>query len=233
MAGLKELLEYQKVDGELKKIEQELAASEERKKFVQAKTFIKNAESRIAAQDTRAVELKKLRDELVSRVNEMGKAIAEYADIDEIVDDGGGDIAFYKRNAQQLSEKLRAAKAELSRLLSEIESLSTEYKKMMEQGKAANKQYKEYAEKFKAVQNARAAEVDAINKRLEAIGKTIPPELLERYMQKRKERIFPVLVPLQGDMCVCGMDLPLAQQGRLAGGNTIECDHCHRILYKA
>ena len=232
MAGLNELLEYQKVDGELRKIEQEIAGSEERKRYVQAKNFIKNAEGKIAAQDARASELKKLRDELISRVGDMSKAIAEYADIDELVE-GGGDISFYKRNAQQLLEKLRTAKEELKRLLAEIDSLSQEYKKMMEQGKAASRQYREFAEKFKTVQTARAAEVDAINKRLEAIGATVPAELLEKYKQKRREKIYPVLVPLQGDMCVCGMELPLAQQGKLAGGNTIECDHCHRILYRA
>ena len=224
-------MEYQKVDGELRKIEQELASSEERKKATQAKNFVKSAESRIAAQDARARELKSLRDELIARVAEMSKAISEYAEIDELVE-GGGDISFYKRNAQQLLEKLRAAKTELNRLLTEIENLSQEYKKLMEQGKAASKLYRENFEKFKGLQAARAAEMEAINKRLEKIAATIPPELLERYKQKRKEHIYPVLVPLQGNMCVCGMDFPLAQRGKLAGGNIIECDNCHRIIYK-
>ncbi len=232
MSTLQELLEYQKADGELRKIEQELAASDARKKSLQARNFIKNAESRIAAQDKRAVELKTLRDELIARVEETAKAIAEYADIDEIVE-GGGDVSFYKKNAQQLSERLRAVKAELARLTAEAESLSAEYKKMMEQGKQMNRQYREYAEKYKEVQASRAKEIAAINARLDEIGKNIPSETLEKYKQKRREKIFPVLVPLAGDMCVCGMDLPLAQRGRLAGGNVIECENCHRFIYKA
>lgn len=231
MASLNELLEYQKVDGQLRKIEQELAATDERKKMVQAKNVMKNAEGRIAAQDKRAVELRKLRDELIASVEETSHAIKEYSDVEELVE-GGGDISFYKKNAQQLSERLRGIKAELGRLISEIEQLSSEYKKMMEQGKQMNKQYREYSEKFKEVQASRAGEVAELNARLEAVGAKIPSEILERYKQKRKERIFPVLVPLNGDMCVCGMDLPLAQQSRLAGGNVIECENCHRFIYK-
>ena len=232
MSAIQELLEYQKTDGELRKIEQELAASEERKKYAQARNFIKNAEGKIAAQDARAVELKNLRDELLARVEEIGKAIAEYSDLDEMVE-GGGDVSFYKKNAQTMLERLRAAKAEFNKLMGEIETLSAEYKKMMEQGKAASKQYKEYAEKFKAVQASRANEVNAINARLAEIAGRIPAETLERYKQKRKENVFPVLVPLTNGMCVCGMDLSLAQQGRLQGGNVIECEHCRRFIYKA
>ena len=230
--ALKDLLEYQKTDGELRKIEQEVNASEERKKFVQAKNFMKNAEAKIAAQDARAAELKKLRDQLIVRAEEASKAIAEYSDLDEMVE-GGGDIAFYKKNAQQLQERLRAIKADLNKLITEIETLSADYKKMMEQGKAANRQYREYAEKFKAVQNSRAAEAKAIQAKLAEIAKNIPAELIEKYKQKRNENVFPVLVPLTNGMCVCGMDLSLAQQGRLQGGNFIECEHCRRMVFKA
>ncbi len=231
MSVLEQLLQYQKKDAELRKIEQEVATSEERKKLVQARNVMKSAEGRIAAEDARAAELKKLRDDLIARVDETSRAIAEYSDLDEMVD-GGGDIAFYKKNALQLQERLKNVKAELTRILSEIAALSAEYKKMMEQGKAANRQYKEYSEKFKAVQASRADEVNALNAALAEIAKEIPAEYLEKYMQKRRENVFPVLVPLTGSTCVCGMDLSLAQQEKLAGGNIIECEHCRRFLYK-
>lgn len=232
MSVLQQLLEYQKKDAELRKIEQELASSEERKKLAQARAFMKNAESRIAAEDARAVELKNLRDGLIARVEETGHAIAEYADLDEMVE-GGGDVAFYKKNALQLQERLRAAKTELNKILAEIEALSAEYKKMMEQGKAANRQAKEYSEKYKALQSSRAAEVEALNAALAELAKGIPAATLEKYRQKRHENVFPVLVPLTGGMCVCGMDLSLAQQEKLQGGNVIECEHCRRFIYRA
>lgn len=230
MAVLENLLEYQRVDAELRKAENSLTQSEERKKLVQAKNAVRNAENRIAEQDNRAKEIRHLRDDITARVEELSKTVDEYADIDDLVAEGG-DISFYKRNAQQLSEKIKAAKGELNRLLSEAEALSNEYAKLMEQGKKMMGQYKEYSEKYNALQKSTQPETDEIKKKLAALAKNIPTELLERYNQKRNEKIFPVLVPVAGDTCVCGMDLSISQKGKLTGGNVIECEHCHRFLY--
>ncbi len=231
MSALQELLEYQRLDGELRKIEMELNATEEKKKLSQAKIVMRNAEQRIAAQDKRAVELKALRDSLIARVDETSKAIAEYSDVEELVE-GGGDVGFYKKSAQQLMDRVRSMKGELNKLFAEIEQLTAEYKKLMEQGKLMSRQKREYTEKFKEVQAKYADRIEQLNSQMEEMAKKIPPEILDRYRQKRKEKIFPVLVPLNGDMCVCGMDLPLAQRNKLAGGNVIECENCHRFIYK-
>ena len=231
MAVLKELLAYQSVDGELRKIEQEIAASEERKKFIQAKKFMETAGEKLEAQDKRAQDLKALFEKLTEEFEEINKTIAEYADLDELVENGG-DIAFYKKSVQSLVDRLRAMKGELSKLAADIEAASEEYKKMKKQTIAMQKQYKEYNEKFKEVKNSRAEEVKEINARLEKLGEKIPPEILERYKAKRRDKIFPVVVPLNGEFCICGRDFPLAQQGRLSGGGVVECEHCHRFIYK-
>ncbi len=226
-----ELLQYQEVDAKLRTIEQEIGASEERKKYIQAKKFIEAALPKLDAQDARAVKLRSMCADLAARCEEITKAIGEYSDLDEMVGEGG-DLGFYKKNAQALFDRLRSLKADLSKLVADVESVMDEYKKLKEQTIVMQKQYKEYRDKFKAVQDARKDEVEAIRKKLNAIGKDISPEILDKYNQKRKERIFPVVVPLKNDRCVCGMDFPLAQQGRLAGGNVIECEHCRRFVYK-
>lgn len=226
-----ELLEYQKVDAELRKIEQELAASEERKKYMQAKKFIESAKERLETLDKHAVELRKLRDDLTVRVDEMTETIAEYADLDEALGEGG-DISFYKKNAQSLLEKLRSVKNELGKLLTEVAAVSEEFKKLKEQTISMQKQYKEYYEKFDALRKSRADEVKAINAKLSAISKNIAPPILERYRQKRKERIFPIVVPLNGDFCICGFEFPNYHRSELAGGNVVECENCRRFVYK-
>ncbi len=228
----KELLEYQQVDGQLRKIEQEIAASEERKKYMQAKKFMETARERLEAQDKHAVELRDLRDELIRRADETTRAIAEYNDLDEILEESGGDLSFYKKNAQALLEQLRTIKNDLNRLIAEIAAASEEYEKFKKQTIAMQKQYRDYSEKFKELKNSRAEEVRRINAKLEELAKLIAPEILERYKTKRKERIFPIVVPLNNWMCVCGMELPLLHQSELAGGNMIECEHCRRIIYK-
>ena len=231
MSVLQDLLEYQKVDARLREIEQSISSSDVRRKFIQAKKFMESAREKFEAQDKRAQDLKNLRDDLARRSEEIGRQIAEYADLDEMVDEGG-DVSFYKKNAQTLLDRLRALKGELQKLTADISATAEEYERFKKQGVQMQKQYKEYKEKYDALKAEHAEEVKEINARLAAIAGKLPHETLKKYQQKRKERIFPIIVPLSGDRCVCGMDFPLAQQGKLAGGNVVECENCHRFVYK-
>ncbi len=228
----KELLEYQSVDGSLRKIEQEVASSDERKKYLQARKVMKTALDKLDALDRHAADLIRLRDELSLKAAEASKGIEEYDDIDELLE-GGADVAFYKKNAQGLLERLRTVKAELAKLLGEIDSISAEYKKLMEQGKQANKVYKENKEKAEKIEASHAGDVKEIKAKLGEIGKKIDPKILELYNNKRREGIFPVVVQLNDWMCVCGVELPLLHRSELEGGNMIECEHCRRLIYKA
>ena len=83
-----ELLEYQRVDGELLKIEQELSASEERKKYLQAKKFIEAAGEKLEAQDKHAEVLRATAEKLTEELKEIEKLIAEYSELDEMVERG-------------------------------------------------------------------------------------------------------------------------------------------------
>ena len=234
MSKLQELLRYQETDKELRKIEQEIAGSDERKKYVQARKFMEAAKEKLEAQDRRAVDLKNKRDELGARMEELNKALAEYSDLEEMMDDDGA-VSFYKKNAQALAEKLRALKNELNKLIAEITSITEEYKKLKSQTIAMQKQYKEYGEKTSDLKKGYEEELKEIKRRLNDIAKNIPAELLEKYDAKRKERVFPVLVPLTqaGTQigCICGVEFSLAQKEKLSGGNVIECEHCRRLVY--
>ena len=230
MSNLHELLKYQEVDKELRKIEQEIASSDERKKFVQAKKFIEAAREKLEAQDRRAADLKHTRDELAARVEDVNKSLAEYSDLEDLSEDDSA-VSFYKKNAMALADKLRTVKGELQKLVSDIESATDEYKKLKEQTIVMQKQYKEYNEKLKDLKGTRGAELNEINKKLAEIAKNIPADILAKYDAKRKERVFPVLVPLTPTGCICGMEFSLAQKNKLSGGNVIECEHCRRLVY--
>ena len=231
MSVLSELLEYQTVDAQLRKIEQEVSSSEENKKYAQANKFMKSAPERFEAQDRRAAELAALREDLIRRAEDITRQIAEYSELDEMVEEGG-DVSFYKKNAQALLDRLRALKGEMQKLHSDIDATVEEYERFKKQGAAMQKQYKEYKVRRDELVASRKEEANALQARLKEIAARIPPETLKKYLQKRKENIFPIVVPLNGSMCVCGMDFPLALRDRLAGGNVVECEHCRRFVYK-
>jgi predicted nucleic acid-binding Zn-ribbon protein len=69
---------------------------------------------------------------------------------------------------------------------------------------------------------------------LDKIAKGIDEDVLKKYKAKRSERIFPILCELKGDRCSkCGMELSIAGKEIVSSGKVIECENCHRILYKA
>ena len=55
-----ELLQYQEADGRLRAVEQEIAATDERKKYISARKFLEKAPEKLDALDAKAAELKHL-----------------------------------------------------------------------------------------------------------------------------------------------------------------------------
>ena len=228
--NLDKLLEYQAEDLKLRKIEEEVKASEEYKKYAQASRFMRGAQEKLDALERRTGELKALLDDLNRRDEEITGEIAEYNDLEDMIE-GGGDIGYYERSVRALADRLRAVKAELNKLMGEIKAAGEEYKSFRQQTIAMQKQGKEFKEKYEALRATRAGEFGAIKKTLDTIAKDIPAPILEQYAAKSKEKIFPIFVPLTGGGCVCGMSFSLAQQSTLSGGKMIECEHCRRLVY--
>lgn len=228
-----ELLKYQEADGKLRAIEQEIASTDERKKYMSARKFLEKAPEKLEALDARATEFRLMFERLEKKYAEIADTIKDYENLDEMVDERGGEISFYKKNAAAIADNLKNLKAEINKLVSQIEKTSAEYAAAKKQTIAMQRQYKEYKEKYAAVKETRAAEVAAIEAELAKIGKEVPAETLAKYKAKRKEKVFPVVVEVFGNRCPqCGMELSIADISKLSDGSFIECDSCRRILFK-
>ena len=77
------------------------------------------------------------------------------------------------------------------------------------------------------------AEIAAIEAELKKLAEKVPADVLAKYGAKRKEKLFPVVCAVADKRCPqCGMELSIAEIDKLSGGKFIECDSCHRILFK-
>ena len=229
---IEELLAYQEADGRLRAVEQEIAATDERKKYMTARKFLEKAPERLEALDAKAAELRATFERLQKKYAQIADTIHDYDNLDEMVDEQGGEISFYKKSATQIADSLRSLKAEIGRLAAAIEETAAEYKKAKKQTIAMQKQYKEYKERYAEVKKAREGEIAALEKELAELGKKVPAATLEKYKAKRKEKVYPVVCRVQGNRCPqCGMELSIADLSKLSDGTFIECDSCHRILF--
>lgn len=232
MTELQALLKYQEIDGKLRKIEQEVYGSDERKKYHQARKFIEGAGERLEALDARAVELKRIATVLTKKYLELNDVLKEMnVELDEEFPEGA-DMSFYERNAQGLSDGIKALKNDVNGLLEKIKAAQDEYQKLKAQTIKMQKQYSEYKERFAKLKEEHGSSAEEITAELSSLEADINKDTILRYKNKRKENIFPVLVPMKNDRCsMCGMDLPIALRSKLEGGGLIECDSCHRYIY--
>ncbi len=232
MSNIQAILQYQEIDRKLYKLENELADSEERKKYVKLQKFLKVAPEKLDSLDAKATTLKTEADVLVKKYEQIETTLNDFENLDELLS-GGADVSFYKKKAQSVFEQLRKIKAELNALSDAIKETDAEYKKLKKQVISAQKQYAEAAEAYKSVKGAKDGERKEIETELSKIAEQIKKsdgELLARYLTKRKEKIFPVVGALyQGRCPFCSMEPPIAAQSKLAQG--IECDHCRRIIF--
>ena len=232
MSQLQAILSYQEVDAKLYKLERELSASEERKEYAKYKKFLETAPEKLDSLETKATSLRAEADGLTAKYEQLAETLKDFDNLDELVK-GGADVAFYQRKAQLKVDQIKKMKADLVNLLKSIQEVDAEYQKLKKQVIAAQKQYAEASEKYKALKASRASEREALEKQLTVIAKEVSAEFMQKYQTKRKEKIFPVVVELVSNRCPnCSMEPPLAAQNKLTGGAFMECDNCHRVIFK-
>lgn len=224
------ILNYQEVDTKLYKLEREIAGSEERKEYVKVKKFLEAAPEKLDSLEVKATALKTEAAEIAKKYARAEETLKDFEHLDELVN-GGADIAFYKKKAQSIIDQLKKLKSDLHTLTENVKSVDAEYQKLKKQVIAMQKQYAEVSEKYKAVKASKEGERKEIEAQLQKIAKDVPASLLEIYLTKRKEKLFPVVGELTGNRCpYCSMEPPIAARNQLTGGGTIECDNCHRII---
>lgn len=232
MSQIEQLLKYQKEDEKLIKLEQEAASSEERKKYVQAKNFMTKAPEKLDQIDAKAAELERMAVRLNSVYEELAEALKDFDALDEMVEEGA-NVAFYKKSALSLQDKIKSLKSEINSLTANVKSVDEEYKALKKKVISMQKQYKESHDVYISYRDGKKKDMAAVEEELKGLAKDIPAALLGKYQTKRSERIFPILCEIKGDRCAkCGMELSLAGKEKLAKEGVVECENCHRFLYK-
>ena len=231
MSQITQLLNYQKKDSELLALEEEIYNSEERKKYIQTQNFLKKASEKLDQLEGKSQELAGLFDRLTAKYEEISETLKDYEHIDELVE-SGADISFYQRSAQQLTDSLKSLKAEVNNLIAAAKETQDEYLALKKKVIASQKLYPDLRKAYQDYKNTRQA-ADAIAEELKTIAADIDEEVLKKYKAKRAERIFPILCEIRSERCSkCGMELSLADKETVSAGRVVECENCHRFLYK-
>ena len=228
---LKKILEYQKKDAELIKLERTLNNNENKKIYSQMVSIVKDAQNRSNALEKQAGDLltiysslkKTYEDNIKSAniVNNKKLETASVSDLDTMEEIASNIIT----NLSILEKKLLLEAEKVNAVLNDFDQTRKRYN-------LARDKYT----KHKALFDEQSKEIEPLiaekTKEVKKLEAGIDPTILAKYKQRRQDNIFPVLVPCIDKACGgCRMELPYANLATLKTKGILECEHCRRIIY--
>lgn len=230
---IKALIDYQNEDAKLKKIENELSSSEERKKAGAAKKYLDvTMPDSVNKLDLRAQELSAAYEKALSDREKLKEQQEELAKaIESVADENAG--TYLLKKTEELIVKIKALSDLAKKISAEIQDIMKEYSNIKKTTKSAQEQYSVNGMKYNELKASKKQEMDEIRSNLEKLEKAVDKSLMEKYKQKRADKIFPVIYEVNGRVCgACSMELSMSSLAELKNGKVIECDNCRRLLYK-
>ena len=230
---ISKIIEYQKKDSELYKIENQLAKSEFKKNYQDMVAIVKKAQEKSSNLEHQAGIILKEFNNLNKTFNENNANVAklsnkdltklteaEYETLTKTINALINNLNILEKKILQIAEKLNVS-------LNEFDITKKNYG-------AAKAKYADNKKKYDDLVASKQPEIEKIKSELEGMEKSIDPKLLAKYKQHRQDKIFPVFAPLSNRSCgVCMLELSSVEVDKVKSQGYLECDNCHRIIYNA
>lgn len=225
------MLDYQKKDFEIIKLEHTLNESPNKKAISQIQDIVRETQNISAELEKNAEEIlaqfnivKKTYDENVGTFLTLSKKDTEK--LSEIEIEGMSNLM------QNMSSNLNILEKKLISLAEKVSAVLSGYENAKKKYQKAREKHKEFKEKFDKEQNALQPQIMKLSAELKTMEKGLESKLLSKYKEKRQDNIFPVFVKFTSNVCGgCMMELPSAQIEKLKKDNMLECENCHRIMF--
>ena len=228
---MKKILQYQKLDMDLKKIQRAVNTSQEKEIMNKMISYVKEAQN-----VSNGIE------------NKASKVVNDYTSLKKNYEANAKKVEALTANLPKGADELKSAYAQINTLSSELfmiernlniligkaKDLLKEFevtKNNVIKARSKHKVSKENYEKLIADNEPKIAEIRAQMKSLE---KEIDSALLEKYKAMKNDNIFPVYVPLlEGKACHgCRMEVASSKLNKLSTEQFITCEHCGRLIFK-
>lgn len=226
------MLAYQETDKKLKEIETILNTSDARKQSYVAYKYIAGVGEQIAKLDKKAEGLGVKYQDLANGQKELSEEI-KVIGLDVSALKNESEASFMLKKLDELTANLKKTEAELAALQTAIDSVKEEYDQIKINTKKAQENYKTSSAAYNELKDKYKDEIAKITEKLNELKKGIDENLLKTYLEKRKDKAFPILIPVNGNRCsACGMELSMKDVSDLGSGKVVECENCRRLLYK-
>lgn len=229
--NISKILDYQKLDAQLFKLEKALKDNQNKKLALENQEAARKAQERSTQLEERAqslikeIETVKAQYETQSaKMNEIFAKNIEKMKSEEIdamlslKDKLAGNLTILDKNLTRLAENVNAVLADFNKTRKIFAAAKDNFAK-------AKLSYDNEAKEVEP-------QMEELKKELASLSKSIDAKLMEQYEKRRKDNLFPVFVPLSENLCgYCHIELPAANISKIKEEGYITCDHCRRIIY--
>lgn len=226
------ILEYQKIEGAIIKLENELAKSTDRERAAEIQKELKNHHSRLVVLEDKAKKVNAAYSLAIKKYQEYNEKLAELEKQVETVSEDKLDL--YEKAYKDFVNIASGLEREITKMHNEIQQISQEYEDIIKRSKIGREKFDAYKAKYTKLKNELEPQIADNKEKLSKIQKEIDAKLLQKYLQKRENRIFPVFVPLSDNKCGgCRMEISASKLGSMKSNEfgVIDCENCGRIIY--
>lgn len=227
---MQEIIKYQEIDAQLRKAEQELRQSLNKKNASDMQQYLKDGQAKLMKLDESAKNLSaqyqkavSLYNEFVSKLEALAKKIEEagvekIAEIESTIYNFGATAENLENNIVNLANRINLVNKE-------VESIMNNAKKAKHNLEIYKANYNKEREKQEPI-------INALKEKLEKQKANVDAKLLAKYNAKSDSNIFPVFAELQNGRCgKCKIEIPAGKISDLKVKGIIECEHCGRLIY--
>lgn len=228
---MEKILEYQKLDSELFRLERDINKNEHKKNAQAMVSFVKDAQNQILELDKKANflcdEIQKLKQVQEKGISLVDKYSRQYSPnlTEEELKDLMTKLSQTSKQLKELTNRLYSTERKAKQLISEFDALK-------KKTSIAKSKHQESKGKFDEFYAQKEPEIKAIKSKIAKLEKDIEPAFVEKYRTLKQDGIFPVVVKLFDTRCGgCRMELPSKELEKIRQNGKLECPSCHRLIY--
>jgi predicted nucleic acid-binding Zn-ribbon protein len=228
------LWEYQQIDLQVANVERKLRGSPTRKKLMQARDYILDAQNLMKKMEADAGEIRINYDSIKQRNDAL---VAELNSLMGYISDSDGNTTMQelermRKEVAEIQTNLGKHERELQQIMDRLSRIEGNVSKIASNAPKAKRDYTELKEVYDKEAAVNSAEAAPFRKQMQALEAQINPKMLQRYQSIKKTRINP-LAPVRNSRCSgCNMELPSVVLKKVVeSGILMECENCGRLLF--
>ncbi len=233
--NFQKLLEYQKKDIELRKLNDMLNRDEALVSMNKNKRLFNDAKQTISDCEQQAGALLDTYSELQKYVEDNEALLTEL----EKVESNDDDIEVRVKKLESLKSKFQMADKRLHDVEDKSKCVCAKRADALKSGNAAKHKFTEARDRHNQLVSSKSKELEGLKSELERLRAGLDQSMYTEYTKLVEDNKFPPVVPAAGDEkknmfnCGgCGLGLPQKGNAMLADQGWCRCENCRRIIVK-